>query len=379
MMSHLFIFEPKPDISRKLTPVWEHRFTIHEIDLFPAMEAALLSRDAGSAVIIFNWDKWAKPLAYLQKIRIWHRLIPIVVVSSRMSTQLCLEALREQLYTCLPKPLMIADLGAVLDCIFDDYDMVSLRNMYYLSIRKRKFVFNKTMRYQDFQVLARALDQRETFVPPVVSDVLFALPKPVILVLDRDVQVLSELTSYEDRYTVLVAETADEALLCAAAHPDIALVVIDVALPGMLDALISVTMALPKAGVLVWTDSQDRELAITSFQVGVFDYVYKSEAASPLCDDIDRLLQMKWEMDAGGDIALYTRQFLFAAHCRYAFQQRKPVYWSDWYLFFHQKFPEKGFQTAPDTPIPNDIFETLGIAQLSVLAPTAYPEVFGEK
>ncbi len=378
MMSHLFVFEPKPEFARKLASVWEHHFVIHDVAYFEAMETMLLSSHAGSAVILFNWDKWPNPLVYLQKMRVWHRLIPIVIVSNKLSHAMCLSVLREQVYTCLPRPLNIADLGAVLDQIFDDYEMISLRNMYYLSIRKRKFVFNKTMRYQEFQILAQQLNGREQVPVYVASEHVFELPKPVLLVIASDHA--EDLLAQESVYTVLVAKTADQALALAA-HQDISLVIMDVLL-GVDTVLFlkELTEKQPEVGVLVWTSSQDTGLAIRCFQVGVFDYLSPLAPGVSLLSKIETLLHMKWEMVSRGDIALYTRQFLFAAHCRYAFHQGRPVFWSDWYLFFKRRFPENGFRTATDTPIPYDVFEQLGISGLSVLNPdpVAYPDIFGD-
>jgi CheY-like chemotaxis protein len=381
MMSHLFVFEPKPDFVPKILPLWEHHFVVHEVDSFEAMETALLSLDSGSAVILFNWDKWANPLVYLQKIRVWHRLIPIVIVSARMSYLTCLEALREQVYACLPRPLNLSTVEALLDHVFDNYDMLSLRNMYYLSIRKRKFVFNKTLRYQEFQILARHLATRDAYVYPSVSESVFALPLPLLLIVDTDTNTRNEIASFTDRYAVVIAETAEDALVLAAKHPEISLVLIDVALPGADEKIFleALSAALPKAATLVWTASQRKDVAVMCFQVGVFEYMSKSDSAVSLASTLDTLLQMKWEMDAGGDIALYTRQFLFAAHCRYAFQQEKPVFWSDWHLFFKRTFPEHAAQTATDTPIPYGVFEQLGLEGLSLLTPDpdAYPDIFG--
>jgi len=380
MLSHIFVFEPKPDLARKLLPEWEHYYGVHEISYFEAMEAALLSRDSGSAVILFNWDKWTNPLLYLQKIRVWHRLIPIVIVSTRISHQLCLAALREQVYTCLPRPLGMSALEGVLTHIFDHYDMLSVRNMYYLSIRKRKFVFNKTLRYQEFQILARQMADRDPYVYPSFSESVFALPLPRLLIVDTDPNTQMEIPTFADRYDVITAETADSALLLAEKFPDTALVILDIDMPGIgekafLEALSS---ALPKAATLVWTASQRKDLAILCFQVGVFDYMSKMDMSVSISSKIETLLQMKWEMDAGGDIALYTRQFLFAAHCRYAFQQGKPVFWSDWHLFFKRTFPENGFQTVMDTPISYDVLNQLGVCGLSLLEPdsSVYPDTF---
>ena len=378
MMSHLFVFEPKPEFARKLASVWEHHFVIHDVAYFEAMETMLLSSHAGSAVILFNWDKWPNPLVYLQKMRIWHRLIPIVIVSNKLSHAMCLSVLREQVYTCLPRPLNIADLGAVLDQIFDDYEMISLRNMYYLSIRKRKFVFNKTMRYQEFQILAQQLNDRALVPSYVAPEHVFELPTPVILVIASDHA--AEILAQESVYTVLVAKTPEQAFLLSD-RQDIALVVMDVLL-GVDVALFlkELTETFPKVGVLVWTASQDKGVATACFQVGVFDCLSKLDSDVSLLSKIETLLHMRWEMDASGDIALYTRQFLFAAHCRYAFHQGRPVFWSDWYLFFKRRFPENGFRTATDTPIPYDVFEQLGISGLSVLNPdpVAYPDIFGD-
>lgn len=380
MMSHLFVFEPKQDFAAKLMPMWEHNGVVHGIASFEAMEMALLSRDSGAAVILFNWDKWPSPLLYLQKIRIWHRLIPIVVVSARMPHQTCLDVLREQVYTCLPRPLVLSNLEAVLNHIFDHYDMLSLRNMYYLSIRKRKFVFNKTLRYQEFQILARQLALRESYAYPVFSESVFDLPTPTLLMIDTDPRARLEREALSDQYSIIMAETVEEAVGVAAQNPHVSLVIMDVDMPGAGDKtfLEALGLALPKAGTLVWTASQRKDWAILCFQVGVFDYMSKSDSSVSLASKIETLLQMKWEMDAGGDIALYTRQFLFAAHCRYAFQQGKPVFWSDWHLFFKRTFPENGVQAATDMPIPYGVFEQLGLAGLSVFEPdpAGYPDIF---
>jgi CheY-like chemotaxis protein len=381
MIPHLFVFEPKDDLVRKIVPIWENHFVIQPIADFQAMEAALLSENAGVAVILFNWDKWTDPLQYLQQIRVWHRLIPIVIVATTMPHVFCIAAMRDQTHVCLRRPFVPARVRPVLDAIFDDYDRLSLRNMYYLSIRQRKFVFNKTLRYQTFQRLARSLATRDPWVldrPMPVS--AFEIPKPTLLVLDLDPTPVLDMAQAESRYHVLVAEDAGMALQLAADHPEIDLVIMDVVAPGAAEPafLTALGEALPKAGVLVWTASQNNALAMQCFQIGIFDYESKTSAEVSLAAKVESLLHMKWEMAAGGDIALYTRQFLFAAHCQYAFQQGKPVFWSDWYVFFKCSFPENTTRMASDLPISAQIFADLGVAGLSVLDPdpVGYPDVF---
>ena len=379
MIPHLFVFEPHPELVRKMMPSWENHFVIHGICDFQAMEAALLSENAGFAVIVFHWDKWTNPLQLLQKIRIWHRLIPIVIVATRIPHDFCLAALRCQIYTFLTHPFVPAKVHPVLDAIFDDYDMLSLRNMYYLSIRQRKFVFNKTLRHQELQLLAHALETRAHWdggaEVPVTA---FALPKPLVLVLDTDGSILEGVS--ENSYRVLVAVDVAMALRLAVTTPDIAMVIFDVAAPGAAasDFLVSLGEALPKAAILVWTAFQDNAVAMRCFQIGVFDYVNKKSTDLSLSATVETLLQMKWEMDAGGDISLYTRQFLFASHCQHAFQGGKPVLWSDWYLFFKRGFPENTSRMASDRPISHDVFARLGVAGLSVLEPDPadYPHAF---
>jgi FixJ family two-component response regulator len=380
MISHLFVFEPNPELVRKIMPVWEHHFMMHAIPDFQAMESALLSENAGSAVIVFHWDRWTSPLQLLQKIRVWHRLIPIVVVATRIPHDFCLAALREQVYTFLNHPFVPEKVWPVLDAIFDDYDMLSLRNMYYLSLRQRKFVFNKTLRYQEFQLLAREIATRAPWnggLPVPVA--AFVSPKPVILVLDLTSGPIGESLP-ESRYTVRIAADVSTALHIAVTTPDIAMVIFDVAVSGAAEAcfLTALGAALPKAAILVWTASQDIAVAMQCFQIGVFDYINHRSTDVALSSHVETMLQMKGEMEAGGDIALHTRQDLFAHHCQQAFQQGKPVLWSDWYLFFKRGFPENTSRMAADNPISHAIFTRLGVSGLSVLAPDPvdYPDAF---
>ena len=380
MISHLFVFEPSPELVRKMMPAWEDYFVIHAIPDFQAMEAALLSENAWSAVIVFHWDKWTNPLQLLQKIRVWHRLIPIVVVATRIPHDFCLAALREQVHTFLTHPFVPTKVAPVLMAIFDDYDMLSLRNMYYLSLRQRKCVFNKTLRYQEFQLLARERDARDPWNGgPAVPVAAFVLPKPVILVLDLAAGSILDSVP-ESHYTVLIASDVAMALHLAETRPDIAMVIFDVAVSGAAEAgfLTALGETLPKAAILVWTDSQDTLVAMQCFQIGVFDYLNNRSADVSRSSHIETMLQMKGEMQAGGDIALCIRQALFAQHCQQAFDQGKPVLWSDWYVFFKRGFPDNTVPMASHRPISHAIFTHLGVAGLSVLTPDPvdYPDAF---
>lgn len=377
MLSYVFIFEPKPEVAKKIKPLLEHRFGVREFQNLVTLEEGLLHEDAKQALLIINWDRFSKPLEYLQKIRVWQRLIPIVVVSAKQVHDTCIAILREQVFCYLPKALLPTKLEKILTDIEDDYDMMTLRNMYYLSIRKRKFVFNKTVRYQEFQMAAQSLHHRPTNTQDSpFFETIFALPKPHLWILCRDVSRVSRINAEDDRYTLTHVSTyAMIPFLPETDSPDLLLV--DIADISS-EQLSMLGRKFPKSALVAWTASQDMSLTVACFQIGIFEWISTKESDVVLNQKIEEALHMKWEMESGGDIALYTRQFLFAAHCRYAFQQKKPVFWSDWFLFFKRGFPESTKKKAANRPIPLEKFLSLGISGLSTFDPTPeeYDSIF---
>ncbi len=78
-------------------------------------------------------------------------------------------------------------------------------------------------------------------------------------------------------YSALIATDGDEALKLFEQQPDIAIVLLDIRLPGRggLEVLREIQKRSPRTGVIVLSGLADREIARQAMKFGAFDYVTK--------------------------------------------------------------------------------------------------------
>jgi CheY-like chemotaxis protein len=106
-------------------------------------------------------------------------------------------------------------------------------------------------------------------------------PEPVseILIVDdeEDIRDLLAQTLARDGYRVLEASDGDKALALLETHPDIAVVLLDLRIPGHggMEILAAIHRHNPKISVIMVTGVVDREIAAQAIRLGAFDYVIK--------------------------------------------------------------------------------------------------------
>ena len=105
---------------------------------------------------------------------------------------------------------------------------------------------------------------------------------------------------------VLGAIDRDEALLALARHPDCALVLLDLALPGAhgLDLLVQMRRAYPRVPIVVLSATHDRATVGAALAAGAQGYIAKTSTPAELLDAVRTVL-------AGGSSV--TRDFARAA------------------------------------------------------------------
>lgn len=100
-----------------------------------------------------------------------------------------------------------------------------------------------------------------------------------VLVVDDEREFLTLFTKMLDLwgYTPLVAADGDEALKLIEKHPGIAVVLLDVRMPGRggMEVLKEIQLRNPRTGVIMLSGLSDREIARQAIKMGAFDYVTK--------------------------------------------------------------------------------------------------------
>jgi DNA-binding NtrC family response regulator len=100
-----------------------------------------------------------------------------------------------------------------------------------------------------------------------------------VLVVDDEREFLTLFSRMLDLwgYTPLIAQDGDEALALVDQHPGIAVVLLDVRMPGRggMEVLKAIQQRNPRTGVIMLSGLSDREIAKQAIKMGAFDYVTK--------------------------------------------------------------------------------------------------------
>lgn len=368
MMLTLFIFEQKKELTSQMHALLGEVYTINTYHTLEHMTDALLSEEARDAIVFFNWDN-TEALTSLQKIRFWQRLIPIVVVAGPLPWTTIISLLNSHVYDILPKQLTQTTLRNTLQALTIHYDKLTLQNIRLFSIRHRKFVFNRALRQEELQSIFYSMHNRDTAVDTLpLPETFFKIPKPKILIIDPTPSTLCQTIA--ETHTLIFAKTVSEAqdILQSTA---IDLVLFD---PAAHDGVLSEFFTATGCALVAVFDAHKSLYVIDCFKEGAAAHIDKNLSEHEFKTQIQQLLTIKWESEAGGDIALPERQYLFANYCRVANTLAKPILWSDWQLFFQRTFPDP-ITPQNNAPIPYTFLCTSDIQTLSAL-PAPLPHTY---
>jgi two-component system response regulator HydG len=112
------------------------------------------------------------------------------------------------------------------------------------------------------------------------SDALLLQPNKIeVLVVDDEGEFLTLLSKMLNLwgYTPFVAQDGDAALALVHQHPGIAVILLDVRMPGRggMEVLKEIHERNPKTGVIMLSGLSDREIARQAIKMGAFDYLTK--------------------------------------------------------------------------------------------------------
>ncbi|MGE4169810.1 MAG: response regulator transcription factor [Candidatus Margulisiibacteriota bacterium] len=170
-----------------------------------------------------------------------------------------------------------------------------------------------------------------------LPEAFFRPQKQKVLVIDDQAFIAEAFRlSLEKIYTILDAKEADEALEILAQNKDVAVVVLDVELPGKKghDLIPEIKKLAPKAMILMLTAYEDTPVAKTGFERGVRDYLNKSAHPETINQKIHDLVHCYDLENASGDLPFQNRFALFANYAKEALEKHLPIRPSVFKSFF---------------------------------------------
>ncbi len=113
-----------------------------------------------------------------------------------------------------------------------------------------------------------------------------------VLIVDDHADLRASLREFLEQYAVLEAASGEDALSILRRANDIALVILDVMMPGIsgLDVLTEIKKTDPRLGVIILTGHSSKDVAIEALKGHADDYIEKPIKLQKLQDAVDTLM-----------------------------------------------------------------------------------------